>query len=255
MSSRVIIAGLLFGLGLQGTCAQADPWTLGAGIGRYQYSEPQLGVHQSAWLPSLEASGPLLTVLEGAVTARVQVTSGQVDYNGSGRMNNQDLQALEVEIKSPDWWAIWGWDIQILGGYRQLSNDGRGLTSTGHIGYRRSSEYLYSGLSLSKNLPHGVTLTADALPLFVGRQTTHMSDIGGEFNGIAAVRNLQKYGLGGRLQICKTFHPFDLCSGLRYWWVGNSDTRLVMTSQSQYLATEPRNNTQTIDVHIKYRWE
>jgi len=111
---------------------------------------------------------------------------GEVDYvsEGTGELENIDDRLLEIrglagfDYETSDW-AFW---TPYLGvGYRYLNDDSGGkVTTTGHSGYERESNYYYSPVGAELNLEFengwslGVTSEYDIF--WYGKQKSHLGD-------------------------------------------------------------------------------
>lgn len=164
---------------------------------------------------------------------------GKVDYesNGSGTMEN-----------NTNWYAEWrllsGYDFAFgahtVGpytglGFRYLYHDGRGTSSTGHIGYRRESRYVYLPLGLahrwSFGARSGLTTTIEYNYLLEGRQTSELGDyfvgqptgIGTTFTSCEAAKNDQKRGHGWRGSVMLQLGNWTMGPYASYWRVSESD--------------------------------
>ena len=84
---------------------------------------------------------------------------GKVDYesNGTGSAENQTTWYLEPRLLAGYTFSFGAHALSPYAGFgfRYLYHDGRGTTSTGHIGYRRESRYFYLPLGLGHRWAFG----------------------------------------------------------------------------------------------------
>lgn len=147
-------------------------------------------------------------------------------------------------------------------GYRYLLDDGGGrITTTGHWGYDRESQYLYApvGFSFQKEFFKGwhAHLILEYDVFIDGTQKSHLEDGG---TGLDTLENdqAQGYGLRGSLKIFKRsskidfiFEPF-----VRYWDIEDSEASVVSAGGSvlPLAGIEPANNTTEYGVKISIRY-
>lgn len=189
---------------------------------------------------------------------------GQVDYTGSGTMDNIDDYMLELR-------GVGGLDFPVLKastltpymgiGYRYLNDDSSGrVSSTGAWGYERESNYIYSpvGIEAVTGLENGWSIgaTAEYDAFWWGKQISHL---GGVIVGLNNVENTQRkgYGVRGSIKLMKkgekldfTIEPF-----IRYWNIRESDVATVT-----YYGTiigygyEPDNNSTEIGCRLAVKF-
>ena len=219
---------------------------IGLSLSTYRYQEP--GVMSSEG-PKIGLDLRTIKVLQNGPFLRGELRSalGSVDYTGSGSANGQQDWYIEGRGLVGRDWAI---DEAMLSpytglGYRYLSNDARGITTTGAAGYRRESNYLY--------LPIGVThrVALDELArlvteveydhLLMGKQFSRLSDAG---LGYGDVTNNQSSGYGLKLSSRYEKDNWAIGPYAHYWSIGQSDTELVYRNGALYgFGWEPKNNT------------
>lgn len=203
------------------------------------------------------------------VRGDVRYASGDADYDSNG------TGSAEGE---PDWYAEWrltsGYDIDLgshmlspyVGlGYRYLFNDGRGRTSTGHIGYRRESRYIYLPLGLTYTATFAssarLVTTVEYDRLLQGRQKTVLSDTEGYsgWQDVGDVTNKQKRGYGVRLSSMFHTHGWSFGPYASYWKIAQSDVSSNVSRHAslpgwviiQYWI-EPENTTREAGVKVSY---
>jgi len=133
-------------------------------------------------------------------------------------------------------------------GYRYLFNDLRGYSSSGAIGYRRESNYLYVPIGLT----HRFELQDEALlattleyDLFLrGKQVSKLSDTG--LFGYADVTNDQYGGGGFRAEVMYTLVDWSFGPFISIWDI--KDSNLV-----QGVGLEPQNRTTEFGLRMRCR--
>lgn len=200
---------------------------------------------------------------------------GKLDYesNGTGTSKNNTNWYLEPRL-------VAGYDFAFgnhtLGpytglGFRYLYHDGRGTTSTGHLGYRRESRYFYLPLGLTHRWSLGertaLTTTIEYDYLIEGRQTSEMGDVfvgettpaGTTLTSVDAAKNDQKTGHGWRGSVMMQMGNWTFGPYASYWRISNSEidyvhaednvgTRWVFTAPLY----EPKNKTTEAGVKVFY---
>lgn len=254
MLARPSTVGLLRWIGKQGhMCvawvvawhaqALAQPWTAEMGLVHWSYKEPQVAVIHEGWLPTLGISKTWdrEQVSPGQWALSANLALGRVDYRGTGTMQGQplmDAQTMLVYLlpaKQPN--TFWGPTLA----YDRVFNDARGVTSTGHGGYRRLNQRWSVGMQWRETTAGGWQWRGDAQALLRGWQVSELSDIGGEYQGVTAPVNVQRQGWALKLGICQPLTSGRLCIQAQHTRIQASDTVLVKTLQSRYEAFEPAN--------------
>ncbi len=173
-------------------------------------------------------TGTTMVRLEG------NISWGEVDYKseGTGELENIDDRLFEIrglggfDYETSDW-AVFTPYFGV--GYRYLNDDSGGkITTTGHRGYERESNYYYSPVGAELNMELGsgwsLGLTSEYDIFWFGKQKSHLGDA---VAGLGTLSNEQKEGWGyrGSLRLQHTgenvdvlFEPF-----YRYWEIEDSD--------------------------------
>jgi len=194
-------------------------------------------------------TGTTMIRLEG------NVSWGEVDYEseGTGELENIDDRLFEIrglagfDYETSDWVVL----TPYVGvGYRYLNDDSGGkVTTTGHRGYERESNYYYSpvGGELNLELENGWSLgiTSEYDIFWFGKQKSHLGDA---VAGLGTLSNEQKEGWGyrGSIRLQHTgenvdviFEPF-----YRYWEIEDSDISNVTYSGAVVgYGLEPENSS------------
>lgn len=233
--------------------AHADAWVAELGIVHWSYKEPSLAVTHEGWLPSFGISKKLNKAQEafGQWDLSATLAIGQVDYSGTGTMKGQPMahtQAMAaylipIENSNAQWAPTLAYD--------HVFNDGRGVTSTGQGGYRRVNQRLSAGLQWRQPMANGWHWRTEIQRLLRGRQTSELSDIGGEYQGLTAPVNVQRNGWALKLDACKDVPVGQICLQAQHTRVGASDRVLITTTQSRYEVHEPANNYMRLGVTFK----
>jgi hypothetical protein len=162
---------------------------------------------------------------------------GQVDYTGSGTMD--DIDDFMAEIRGTggiDFPVSASWTITPYTGigYRYLYDDSSGrTTSTGAWGYQRESNYVYTplGLEATTNLGSGWSLgiTVEYDIFWWGKQISYLGDVN---IGLNDIENVQTEGLGARgsIKLIKKGKDIDFIIEpyIRYWDIEESDEASVI---------------------------
>ena len=178
---------------------------IGLTLAYYQYEEPRLMSLKGAKI-GLDFSATKAWQNEQFIRAELRSAYGRLNYNsyGTGSVSGE-----------PDWYIEargmmgkdWSYNNDVIAayiglGYRYLFNDGRGATSSGALGYRRKSSYVYLpiGIIYRSNYDARAKLvtTLEYDHFLIGRQISKLSDIG---LGLGDVRNSQRSGYGLKLSI------------------------------------------------------
>jgi len=180
---------------------------------------------------------------------------GKLDYksNGTGEDSGEPNYVFEIR-------GVFGYDIPFKdvyqltpyfgGGYRYLKDDSGGrITTTGHWGYDRESEYAYlpAGFDLTRKFKNSWScrLNVEGDIFISGRQTSHLEDVS---SGYSKVKNDQDsgYGMRGGFRVMKESKAFDLFLEpfVRYWHIKDSNASAVTYSGAVVgYGIEPENNT------------
>lgn len=235
-------------------------------VSSYLYEEPSLGMSTKGDKLGVGHMGALVLHGDWFIKDDVRFANGAVDYVGSG-----------YQAGVPDWYVeargVIGRDIQFgesvfapyVGiGYRHLFNDLRGYSSTGAIGYRRESNYLY--------VPIGVThrfrlqdsavwsTTFELDKLLSGRQFSRLSDLVGHngYSDAPDISNVQSGGFGFRVDMMYEMDDWAFGPFLHVWKIDKSDSVVrPITSNSVvtwYSFTEPQNRTTEFGMRMKFKF-
>ena len=141
-------------------------------------------------------------------------------------------------------------------GYRKLSTDLRGLTTTGDEGYRRRTQYVYLPLGLTHRLQLGsqarLSTSVEYDLLLDGRQQSLLSDTDPTSNDPV---NSLRHGHGMRLTSSYETYHWSVGFFVQAWRVGASDpARQSLGGTPAALVEEPRNSTREAGVQFRLRF-
>ena len=234
---------------------------LGAEISHIKYEEP--GIMESKGIMyGISAS----YVNRGDLTFKVEgrVAGGEVDYEGSGKINDVDDFIFEFRFMGgKDYPLSGGGSITpyIGFGYRYLNDDMSGRTSSvgniTYVGYERESTYYYIPIGMEilsqqrSNWTIGAMLEYDYF--WDGEQKSHLSDTGLGYNDVendqddgyvlrGSVKFLKESGAGRLIKI----EPF-----VRYWKIKRSDLVIVTKYGTPVeIGYEPKNKSTEIGINL-----
>ena len=233
-------------------------YDIGLSLSYYQYQEPglmslkggKIGLNQritKAFQNDLFIRGDL------------RYAFGTVDYNSNGTGSASDEPDFYTEIRvlaGKDWQTNAGVFSPYTGlGYRYLFNDGRGITSTGHSGYRRESNYLYLPVGfIHRTLIDGhaqLESTVEYDHLLAGQQISHLSDV----RGYSDVTNNQSKGYGLKLSIMYEKSKWAIGPFAHYWNIARSDIAVLFQNGVPVnLGWESENNTLEFGFKVRHQF-
>lgn len=186
---------------------------------------------------------------------------GQLKYesNGTGSKDKVPDMLLELRVLAGYDWAGSSASLSPFTGlgYRYLLNNPTGYSSTGAVGYRRQSNYLYVpvGLTARWNLGEGWVLapTAEADIFLYGMQVSKLSDTG---LGLMDVTNHQSHGSGHRFSLMIEKGHWAFGGWNHYWHIKDSDVVCAtpVVNGSCLAGKEPENYTREYGLELRYRF-
>jgi hypothetical protein len=232
-------------------------WEIGAQFAQYKYEEPNVAKLSGHRL-GFDGAG---TLVGGPVFGRIEgrASYGSLDYEGSGTSTGVPDWILEARaLVGVDWLGSSAAFSPYLGlGYRYLFDDLRGYSSTGAVGYRRYSNYVYVpvGFTLRFRLGGGwilaPTLEADLFQR--GKQVSKLSDTG--IPGFQDVTNTQSTGLGRRASLMFEKDKFAFGLWTHYWHIDDSDVQFAgVVAGIPRFGREPENTTRESGIELRYRF-
>lgn len=141
-------------------------------------------------------------------------------------------------------------------GYRELSTDLRGLTSTGDEGYRRRGQYVYLPLGLTHRMQLGATARLSTSLeydlLLDGRQRYQLSDTDATSNDPVTS---QRRGNGLRFTSSYETWRWSIGFFAYYWHIGASDeARQSLAGVPAAQVLEPANNSLEMGLQFRLRF-
>jgi len=248
-----------------GTAQEGSPlltrpgWEAGAQAAHYRYLEPDFA----------QLTGNHAGIVVARNFTSAEGVFSRIDFRGSYGRLKYESPASGTQDRVPDWIsearAVAGLDwvggsvslSPYLGlGYRYLYNDSRGYSSSGSIGYRRFSNYLYAPAGLTMRIHLGsrwvLAPTVEADVLLQGRQVSKLSDTG---LGYIDVTNEQKKGRGHRASLMLEKDRWAIGAWTHYWHIGDSDTQFAgVVNGIPRGALEPENYTRESGMELRYRF-
>jgi hypothetical protein len=235
-------------------------------VSSYLYEEPSFGMSTKGDKFGIGHAGALLLDGDWFIKDDVRFVNGSVDYVGSG-----------FHAGVPDWYVeargLVGRDIQLENamyspyvgfGYRYLFNDLRGYSSSGSIGYRRESNYLYIPIGLTHRIKLDdsavLATTLEFDHLLSGRQVTWLSDLSGYagYAGVTDLENRQGGGFGYRGAVMYEMNELAFGPFINVWRIDQSDfvpRFMRCKGMVQWCVwSEPQNNTSEFGLRMRFRF-
>ncbi len=235
-----------------------EGFDLGVQWSRYKYEEPGV-MNQKG--NKVGISGTYTAVFEDNAFAALDLryASGKNTYTGSGTMSGVPDRMAELRGISGIDYVMGGYALSpYIGlGYRYLSNDLRGVSSTGAVGYRRVSQYLYVPIGITHRLAADVDMlsriaTNLEYDYFIGgRQTTYLSDTG---MGLPDITSPQRSGHGLRGSVAYEVGHSTIGVFTDYWKIGTSGMTVFQSGNTVFVGWEPENSTREYGVFAKYHF-
>jgi hypothetical protein len=243
------------------TSAAADPlvtrsgWEIGGQVSDYRYEEPIVPTKIRGPRVGVTGAYTLADASRWFFKVDGRYSYGSLEYEGSGSMDSVPDSILEAR-------GVFGRDLLHGGrvsfspfaglGYRYLYNDLRGRTSTGAVGYRRHSNYLYAPLGLTSRIDVGgrwaIVPTIEYDYFIKGKQITQFTDTG---KGYSDATNTQDKGYGYRVSVMAEQGSWALGPWMNYWNIGDSD---IVPIGFGVRGREPKNETREYGLELKYRF-
>jgi len=231
-------------------------WEVGGQVSKYHYEEPDF---MKLTGDRVGAVGAYTFTSPNRVYNRIDLRAsyGRLEYESVGTGTATDVPDWIIEAR-----AVIGRDY-LMGesialspyiglGYRYLYNDLRGYSSTGAVGYRRYSNYVYMPLGLTVRLRTGerwvVAPTVEYDAFLGGRQYSKLTDTG---IGFSDASNRQKDGRGYRGYLMFESGHWAFGPWLNYWKIKDSD---IVPIGFGFGAMEPANWTREYGVELRYRF-
>lgn len=241
---------------------------VGITVSKYKYEEPSVDVEDKGNKLGLDYASSLALQDDYFVKFDGRFAYGDVDYTGSGTMNNQEDWYYDIRGLIGKDFAV---GESVLApyagfGFRHLYNDARGQSSTGAWGYRRKSNYFYIPVGVT----HRIELQSQSMLettleydyLCTGKQVTRMGDVyEGEY-GITEtkqIENKQRNGYGLRASTMVYMNNWSFGPYVTYWNIKTSDDAnfyVYRASEDQWYYSsgwiEPHNRTVEFGLKASY---
>ena len=190
----------------------------------------------------------------------LRYASGHVEYRSAGTGEMSGIRDYYIDAR-----LTFGQDFETGGqvwapyaglGYRYLNNDLRGYSSTGAMGYRRTSQYVYLPLGVTHrfrvNTEARFATTLEYDYLLQGLQRSYLTDVTGYDSDMD---NLQRRGYGLRLNLAYETPGWSAGVFFHYWDIADSDIGTATKPGPTIVAGyEPENTTREVGVMLKYRF-
>jgi hypothetical protein len=224
----------------------------GAQVAYYDYKEPNFAELKGNRLGLVAA---WTSVSDRGIFAKIdfRASHGSLTYQGSGSMSGVPDMILETRAVAGFDWVLQGTTLSPYAGlgYRYLFDDLTGRSSTGAVGYRRYSNYLYApvGLTLRVDMGSGWAFAPTAeIDIFIqGKQKSMLSDAN---PALGDVTNTQNKGSGYRLYLMFEKDRLAIGPYMHYWHIQNSEVQAVGGG----LVVEPENFTHEYGLEVRYRF-
>lgn len=230
-------------------------WQLGPEVYYHMYKEPSLDVENKGLMYGGAASYTFHGDNRLMFRAEGRGAWGQVDYESgaTGSADNIDQTIWEGRL-------LLGYDFKVEQykyytfytgfGYRRLNYDAGGIvTTTGHLGYDRISNYYYLPLGIEGGVLHEngwlITAMLEVDFLLSGTHKSNLSTTGLAFGDVSNDQN-EGFGLRGSIRFAKSMptYTFSIEPYVRGWAVEDSETSDVTYSGVAVgYGVEPKNRT------------
>lgn len=234
---------------------------LGLNAAYYKYEEPGVPVTEKGYNAGLDVVFTATPGNDWFIRGDAAFAYGYTDYTGSGTKDDDPYRYAEIR-------GTFGKDFDNDGytlspyfgiGFRYSRDDLRGLTSTGAIGYRRESRYLYIPVGLTHRLglksSARLSTTLEFDYLLKGQQKSYLSDT---FPSASDLTNDQNSGYGIRASVYYEKANWSFGPWFRYWHIDQSETAAATAVVSGTTVTafflEPKNETTEIGFRVGYKF-
>jgi hypothetical protein len=238
----------------------------GVQFARYLYGEPNVGnpgdtvdVSIRGLKYGAEARGTV-AVDEWFMRAEGRFAFGDDDYKGSGKIDGvaDDLAEARFLVGHDFLTNALGLSPYVGAAFRDLFNDGRGISTTGAHGYRRESRYLYVPVGLTTRAriddDSRMSLNTEYDQLVWGRQYSHLEDASPVYSTLI---NTQIWGYGLRGDLMYEHRRWGIGPFFDYWNIDQSRTACGSTIYGDYIYTtcgdEPHNFTLEYGIQFRYK--
>ena len=234
-------------------------FSLGLELFPYSYKEPNM-MKANGVFYGINGSYSFYLGKDYFLRVEARLARGKTNYssNETGRDSiTTPNRILETRILYSKYFQVYP-KVEIspfIGfGFRHKQDDSSGqVTTTGHIGYLRKSNYYYVpvGFSMNYDLQKGWGLyISGEYDIFLrGKQESYRE---------YTIKNNQSkgYGLRSEILLDKTFDKYIFSIGpyINYWNIKDSDNYSVLCSNcgNYHYFYEPKNNTKEIGIKTKF---
>jgi hypothetical protein len=251
-------------------------WAVGTEMHHFRYEEPGL-IEEEGFMYGVfgqytyrtQQNEPLHHIRDlisaghgfNIYTLDARFTFGQIDYDSQGTGSIDNINDFLTEVR-----VLAGYDVPVGSslvtpyfgfGYRYwLDELGGKVSTTGHFGYDRESQYFYIplGVTLAVPMDNGWSVAFNAeYDFFIdGEQKSHLEDVSPALN---TLKNDQDdgYGVRGSVRIAKELRDFEFFVEpfVRYWDIDQSEAATVTCGGTPCaLGFEPKNNTLETGVRV-----
>lgn len=239
----------------QTSVAMRGGFEIGGQVSDYRYEEPDVDVSLDGTQLAFVGAYTLRASDDYYARFELRHAYGELYYQGSGTLDSVPNTTIESRaLMAAEFHPEAGVAIAPYAGigYRYLFNDLRGFTTTGAIGYRRYSRYLYLPLGINLRFRAGeswvVAPTVEYDYFIRGEQESLLSDTGLGFNDVT---NRQRKGYGYRAALM--FEKGNLAFGpwLQGWEIEDSDIQPI---GGGFFGLEPKNETFEAGIEVKYHF-
>jgi hypothetical protein len=264
MYKLLLVAGAVLMAG--SACADDEPghgdlvgthagWEIAIQMSDYHYAEPDLDV--AIWGPRLGMSAAYTHTRPNNWFVKVdgRIGYGLLEYEGSGMQDSVPDLVFETRgTFGRDFFPRHNISLSPYAGvgYRYLYNDLRGITTTGHAGYRRYSRYFYIPVGLTSRFnvsgKWSVLPTIEYDYFITGRQESRLSDTG---PSLGDAYNEQSNGYGYRASVMLEKGAWAFGPWLHFWHIEDSD---IVSIGFGLGGMEPENETREYGLELKYRF-
>jgi hypothetical protein len=232
-----------------------ETFQIGAQVSGYRYEEvvndaPFMSTNGSKLGITASYTGTLQD--NAFVSLDTRYATGPVNYDGSGTGTAAE-HMTEVRLTGGLDFPKQGYVLSPYSGlgFRSLHNDLAGYTTTGAVGYRRDSTYIYLPLGITHRFATAqgrIATTAEFDYLIQGTQVSHLGDAG----SAGDLSNLQRNGRGMRLGVA--YETLHWSAGVFYqqWQIERSDDATAVGNGQAVIGYEPKNTTKEFGIDIRY---
>jgi hypothetical protein len=234
---------------------------LGLNASYYKYKEPSIAVTEKGYKAGIDLAWTATPGNDWFVRGDGRFAYGQNDYTGSGTKDGNPTRYAELRGTFGKDFKNESYSLSPYAGigYRYLIDDLRGATSTGAMGYRRESRYLYVPLGVIHRIrlksSGRLSTTLEFDYLVQGRQKSYLSDANALLPDLT---NDQDGGYGVRGSIYYEKANWSFGPWFHYWHIDQSDlTSATVTVSGTSVTTsvyEPRNKTTEIGFRVGYKF-